>query len=334
MKPKWLKKQETVNAASPTVKAAVGLDTVRYAFYESLEGTQAWWWIREVRVNPLALIVDDDMGALWEVAVNISATDEITFGEPKSVKIEYVAASGAPVAPALPGQILASSYEAPEESGGTSRPQPEDEATLVPSSNDPEENDLMLTEAELTALGLPPDATREQISAAIMGTAEGTPSTDGNPNSQPETPSSDPAAQPATAPAPETPPADAPVVPEGMVLVDAATLAEMRTGLVAATGLAERQAKADRDEVLNTAIRAGKFPLGRRAHYETMLSADPIGTKALIATMEPGLIPVTETGEQGSDAASVAASNAYPAGWATSVKAAHRGGDRVKVMQD
>ena len=63
-----------------------------------------------------------------------------------------------------------------------------------------------------------------------------------------------------------------------------------------------------------------------------MLSADPVGTKALIATMEPGLIPVAETGEQGTEV--TASATAYPSGWASSVKAARRGSDRVKVIQD
>lgn len=324
-----------VNASSP-VKAAVGLDAVRSAFYGSLDGPQSWWWIREVRVNPLTLIVDDDEGSLWEIPVTVSAADEITFDAPKSVKVEYVAATGAPWAEALPGQVVAAAHATPEETGRTSRPDPEDTATLVPSSNAPmEENDLMLTEEELAALGLQPDATREQISAAIMGKPESEPSTDGNPLSQPETPSSDPAAQPATAPVPAPESVTPATIPAGMVLVDAAMLEEMRSGVAAAAGLVKRQETEDREKVLNDAIRAGKFPLGRKAHYGTLLSADPIGAKALIATLEPGLIPVSESGEQGNDVAIAASNMAYPAGWAQTVEAGRRSlGDRVKVIQD
>lgn len=317
--PNWLKRREVVQASSTPVQAAVGLDTVRFAFYNSLGPGQDWWWIREVRVNPLSLIVDDDQAGLWEIPVTISAANEITFGDPKSVKVEYVAASGAPVAPAVPGQILAAVHATPEETGRTSRTEPEETATLVPSSNEPpEENNDMLTEEELAALGLAPDATREQISAAIMGAAT-------EPTTEPET------APVATETAPEP---TAPAIPEGMVLVDASVLEEMRTGVAAAAGLVRRQEQADRDQILNDAIRAGKFPLGRRKHYEAMLSADPVGAKALIATLEPGLIPVAESGEQGSETAVAASSTAYPSGWASSVSAARRGGDRVKVGQD
>lgn len=330
--PQWLRKK--VAAAAP-VQASASLDTVRHAYYEQAEGTQAWWWIREVRINPLTLIVDDDEGGLYEVAVNVSGDDEITFGEPVAVKVQYVAASGAPVATAKPGQIIAASHETPEDSGRTSRPDPEEDATLSSEHTIPnlEETTLMLTEAELAALGLPPDATREQISAAILGNQETTPTPE--PTTEPETPEP-------TTPDPETPDPvtpvvpepETPVVPEGMVLVDAATLEEMRTGLVAATSLKQRQEKQDRDALLDGAIRAGKFPLGRRGHYEKMLCADPVGAKALIATMEPGLVPVTEVGDQGSEVAAAAERNAYPSGWAKSVEAARRGSDRVKVMQD
>lgn len=331
---KWLTKK--VAASGPEVKAAVGLDEVRHSFYESLGPTQMWWWIREVRINPLTLIVDDDEGSLWEVPVAVSGSDEITFGDPKAVKVEYVAASGAPVAEVQAGQVLAASHETPEDSGRTSRPDPEDSATLTSetSTPTPEESAPMLTEEELAALGLGPDATREQISAAILGQAkEEEPTvTDGNPLSQPETPADDPAAQPATAEVVETPEV---VIPEGMVLVDAATLAEMRTGVAAATSLVQRQEKQDRDEILDTAIRAGKFPKGRRTHYEALLSADPIGTKALIQTLEAGIIPVAEVGEQGSDVAAAAEQSAYPAGWLRNVEAGRRTtSDRVKVGQD
>lgn len=335
---KWLKKAE-VNASSP-VKAAVGLDMVRHTFYESLDQSQAWWWIREVRVNPLTLIVDDDEGGLWEVAVTVSGDDEVTFGEPSAVKVEYVAASGAPIAPAETGQILASAYLTPEETGRTSRPDPEEAATLAASNNnhipDPEENNNMeLTAEALNALGLEPGATSEDVSKAVLGlTSESEAEevvTDDNPKSQPETPSDNPTAQPAEAP--ET---DAEVViPEGMVLVDAATIAELRNGVAAATGLVERQRKADQDAILDNAIRAGKFPKSRRDHYAVALSADPEGTKSLIDSLEPGLVPVGEQGEQGEEVAASAETSAYPSGWQRSVAASRRAlGDRVKVIQD
>lgn len=315
--PAWLKKKEVVQASSP-VKASVSLDNVRRAFYEENDGPgQMWWWIREVRVNPLVLIVDDDEGGLFEVPVIVGADDSITFGESKSVKVEYVAASGEPVAATTAGQVIAATHASPEETGRTSRPDPEEEATVAASTEQPNQEEilLMLTDEALKRLGLEPTATSEEISAAIV--AQGVVG-DPDPEQLEQTPEPEVAA-----------------IPEGMVLVDAAMLAEMRTGLVAATGLAERQARADRDAILDGAIRAGKFPLGRRPHYEALLSADPEGGKTLIGSLESGLIPVAETGEQGSSVAAAADQTAYPTGWSRSVAAGRRSlGDRVKVIQD
>jgi hypothetical protein len=348
--PNWLRRKEGVAAAgsSGPVQASVSLDTVRRAYYDTLGPNGMWWWIREVRINPLTLIVDDDEGGLWEVPVEVSPNEEIAFGEPKAVKIEYVAASGAPVAAPAKGQIVAASHSTPEDTGRKSRSSSEEGATVASSSTTtdthPEGQETpLLTDEELAALGLEPGATREQISAAILGQAtqqEGAPD-DGNPQSQPETPATDPAAQPATAPPggdeggqQEQPQAQV-QIPEGMVLVDAGTLEEMRSGIAASTALVKRQEKADRDAILDGAIRAGKFGKGRREHYESLLLSDPVGGKATIAALEPGLVPVQERGEQGGEVAASAAETAYPSGWVKSVEASRKTiGTNVKVVQD
>lgn len=179
----------------------------------------------------------------------------------------------------------------------------------------------MLTDEALIALGLEPGASPEDISAAILA--------------KPEAPEAeiDDEVEPTTD---EKETGDNAVsIPEGMVLVDASTLEEMRSGIAASNALVERQAKTDRDSVLDGAVRAGKFPLARRGHYEAMLSADPVGTESLIMSLEPGLVPVAETGEQTSDVAAAADQTAYPTGWARTIEAGRRSsGDRVKVTQD
>lgn len=347
--PNWHRKKVTASGGT-AVEASVSLDTVRRAYYDNLDGGQMWWWIREVRINPLTLIVDDDEGGLFEIPVTVDGSDAVAFGDSTSVKIEYVAATGIPVAAAQRGQVIAATHSTPEDTGRKSR---KEGATIASSTTNPppegQENPFMLTDEELAALGLEPGATREQVSAAILGqtTQEGEPGTDGNPQSQPETPATAPASTPATAPqVPATPaPAETPgtpsetapgvQVPEGMVLVDAATLEEMRTGIAAGTALVKRTEKADRDALLDGAIRAGKFGKGRRAHYEGLLLSDPVGGKATIATLEPGLVPVAEVGEQGVAAGSSEDQTAYPSGWKRTVEAGRRTlGERVKVVQD
>lgn len=217
---------------------------------------------------------------------------------------------------------------------------------------------MRLTKEALARLGLPEDATEDAISAAILqlvvsqgdgGEGSGT---DGNPQSQPETPATAPTGEPAGAPVPETtppgtgtpetpqpPPNENPAaesvttLPPGMALIDEATLQELKQGATAANQLVAAQQKRENDALLDGAVRAGKFPRARRAHYETLLSADPEGTKTLIASLAPGLVPVTETGTQESEIDST--QNSYPESWKPSVAASRRGvGSRLKVVGD
>ena len=69
-------------------------------------------------------------------------------------------------------------------------------------------------------------------------------------------------------------------------------------------------ASRDRDNAIMAAIQAGKIAPARRAHFEASWAADPEGTKSVLASLAPGLVPVaafpgyageTETGS-GDDA--------------------------------
>lgn len=83
-------------------------------------------------------------------------------------------------------------------------------------------------------------------------------------------------------------------IPEGagVVMVDASIL----------TGLQERAARGEdaskqlrnrqRDDVLGSAIRDGKFPRARLEHYQRMWSSDPEGTRRTVDALAKGLVPV------------------------------------------
>ncbi|GAA3251641.1 head maturation protease, ClpP-related [Nonomuraea helvata] len=90
-------------------------------------------------------------------------------------------------------------------------------------------------------------------------------------------------------------------VPDGMVLIDEATLDELRSN--AAEGVAARaQQRAEaRDQALNEAIRLGKFPPARRAHYAKAWDADPDGTRQLLDSLAEGLVPLDPIGEPGGE---------------------------------
>lgn len=343
------------------VAAGTSVDDIRRAYYESLDQNQFWWWIREVRVDPPELIVDDDEGGLYRVTYSI-ANDEVTFSDPQKVKIEYIDVT------ASAGFRVAAKWGTPEESGRRKRPDGEGSpATPAVSATittpEREEKDVKLSDDALRALGLDPaTATEDEINAAIVarttpdptatgdgdgdggsgGTppAETAPTTgDGDPQSQPTTPATDPTGEPATAPT-TTPPADGggasttSPTPEGMVMIDQATLDQLKQGVAAASTLVEKDKKANRDRILDDAIRAGKFPPSRRAHYENMLLADPEGGAATIASLAAGLIPVTERGTQGGEM-DPPVDSAYPEAWKPAVAAARKGvGARVKVVND
>lgn len=71
------------------------VDDVRQAFYAQAPPQQ---WIREVRLEPLELIVGDDHATVaMRVPVQVSASGEITFGEPVRVRVDYVLADAARV---------------------------------------------------------------------------------------------------------------------------------------------------------------------------------------------------------------------------------------------
>lgn len=138
------------------------------------------------------------------------------------------------------------------------------------SSTTPQEAETMDIDAGVlrARLGLAEDASEDDIQAAL-------------------------AAEPAPGKAPV-----APVVPEGMALIDEGTLAELRTGAEAGITASTRFANQDRDAVITAAIEAGKMPPARREHFEALWGRDAEGTRTLLTASQaegglaPGLIPL------------------------------------------
>jgi ATP-dependent protease ClpP protease subunit len=97
----------------------------------------------------------------------------------------------------------------------------------------------------------------------------------------------------------ETPEPVAARLPEGTVLVDAERLAQLEAQ--AAEGVAARaQQRAEaRDRALDNAIKVGKFPPSRKAHYAAAWDADPEGTQQLLNSLAEGLVPMDDLGQPG-----------------------------------
>jgi hypothetical protein len=253
------------------VDAAVTTEDVRRAYYESLDGSQTWWWIREVQIDPAALIVDDDEGSLHRIAYTISG-DDVTFAEPEEVRIEYVAAAGAE--PRAATVIFASAAE--------SRPEglPMDLSRLR------------------IRLGLPETATdAEVMAAAEEALPDPAPEADAETTSESTAPAPPPVVTEITDPAP----ADAsPVVPEGAVLVDASTLAQLQAqagqGAAAAATLRQR----DRAAFIGRVAGSGRLAPANgdlRASLEREWDRDPVAAERVAAQLAV-VVPLDELGHE------------------------------------
>lgn len=310
-----------VAASAPTiVQADVSVDDIRTAFYDGPAASpdMFWWWIREIRIEPAEIIVDDDGGNLYRIPYMINSAaddsdDVVSFGPSQQVKIQYVDVVAA-------GQSVLTRFGNPVAAG---RPRVRD----IVQSSKKEGTDMQLSEEVLKGLGLTTEATEEEVNVALLAKLTTPPIADDVPITDitPIVPVVEIAAS-------------APVIPVGMVLIDEETLKQVKAGAAIAATLQDERDTAVRNGVLDTAVKAGKFPPARRAHYEALLKVDPEGTTAMIETLATGMIPVTERGTDtpaGTEVDAGADIASYPDAWKPQVAAAQRANSsRVKVGVD
>lgn len=109
------------------------------------------------------------------------------------------------------------------------------------------------------------------------------------------------APDPAPDKAPAAPQVQAAAVPAGTMLVDKAAWEDVQRRLAKGEKAREEQLTAHRDSVIKAAIGAGKTPPARREHWEKAWEVDPEGTEQILASLAPGLIPLTDIGTPGGD---------------------------------
>lgn len=126
-----------------------------------------------------------------------------------------------------------------------------------------------ITSDDLALLGLPEDATKEAISAKIAEAMDA-----------------------ATAPPPPPP---APTLPEGVVAVDSARLAQLESDAAAGREARDAQVAAHREQLVVAAIADGRIPPARQQHWLDQLAADP-GAEQILAGLAKGLIPLAQLG--------------------------------------
>jgi len=299
------------------VNAAMNIEDVRTRYYEHLDGqgdATKFWWIRGMRLNPDELIVDDDDGHLFRVGFDIDG-DDVAFNDPTQVVLNYT-----DVPAQMAAGIAASALVGEGEDAIIY-------ATRAESRPDTTNPGGTMTRAELCAsLGLPADASDEQIQAAtrsVMASStateeetvvaeaaededtEGDESDDGDDDDG----DSDEDVQAGSRPR--------------AVTVDAAAFERLQHDAALARRHEEERVIASNEQIVDAAIRDGRFPPSARASYLSQLN-NPGGRQATIEfinSLEAGVIPVRERGSTGAQE-EVAAGNgaSLPDDWFPEVR--------------
>lgn len=287
--------------------ASANLDDIRRAFYNEYMAANAdarYWWICAVMTDPNQLVVEnDETGQLYLMSFASSDEGVVSFGDPEPVRVDYVpdnreaqkaAATHVAAAITSAGNVLAS-----WDTRASSRPDDNTGGAMDPA---------MVRQA----LGLPEDATDEQVTAAFaasFGETSTPPAPDPPTPPEPPAPGTPPEGEPTpdnvvTLPVTPATPAALPAVaagavPPGAVLIDAAAFAQMRADGEAAREVVQERRTERIASAVAAAIADGRIPPSRREHWEAYLKQDFDGGVATLASFQAGIIPVEERGHAG-----------------------------------
>lgn len=278
----------------PDISAALEVGNFRSVFAKDLRagripkmigaGDQLKWWPRSVEAGDdgsLSLTLDDSAGKIIQLPVKVNG-EGLTYGEP-SIR-QAVAASG-PAPRVLASWASTGESPSTQGSAGMTREQMLKRLGLAEDATD--EAIVKATAEKPEALSATGDGDDEGGDGS--GDGDGDESGDGDEGSAVSTEG----ATLVTASGQKI------KLGKGMTLIDSETLGEVRSGAKAGAEVAATLAEQNRDGKITAAIKEGKFAVGRREHYEKAWDADAEGTEALIASLAPGLIPVSEIGRAG-----------------------------------
>jgi hypothetical protein len=296
--------------------ASVDANTVRWRFDwewcfdpdNGAEGDTSWWWARSVRVDPNEVIADDGEGHLWSVPFSTDGTDTITWGEPQRVAETFVPVAAAEGAMATEvvrrrrQRVAASFAERPDKSTRPDQPNPAASA----ATTEQEESTVMDVDTTLLRrrLGLPDDATEEQIQQALA--AEPPETEERVPGSEEEQP-----AEP-TAETRELEPAAA-AVRETLGLPASATdeqvaqaARELRDGARAGAQEARHRQTTELDGLVDAAVQDGRIAPSARGAWRQAIdpgespsaaaTARADQERAALAALPTNRVPVTARG--------------------------------------
>lgn len=329
------------------IQASVNAEDVRRNYYDSLKPEQMWWWIRAMELEATGgfLVVDDDEGQLYRVPFSIDG-EEVQFGESSEVKIKYedvpkdkmAASVVAGLADIRAGRMTVYATRA------ESRP------TTATKEGGVDLDSKILAKR----LGLPEDATEEQIMAkmdVLAEESEGQPTGGGASGEDPPQEPDDTPAVPD--PEPGTPGGPGGPLVEGdeedeeanaqYVKLDKKTYETLAANSAAAAKLVADNARSHREHIVLDAIKAGKILPARRDHFLKAMEVDPEGIeKLLTASIEDGglaagIVPVEQIGN-GGNGDDPSAAEGLPEEWfGTQIAAAKQraeSGSRVTMARE
>ncbi|MFC7276236.1 phage protease [Paractinoplanes rhizophilus] len=266
---------------------------------QRFDGEPAWGWLTNVRY------AEDDQGPVllgdltdledWVAAAapsrwphrSIEGVAGVTFqGREYGLVLTRLALLGAtpPGMPALKSlsdlrQLVAASVA----SGGgewiaASIPDPSPPGAEVHPSDRKREPGMPDAAKLREALGLAADVSDDEVTAALASA--------GLLASPPEP---TPAPEPVTASAPADP---APVAPTGAgtpgtIVLAASVWEETQKTIKSLSAFVEETKRNERDQVIASAVQAGKFTPAQKPHFSKLWDADPDGTRALIENLTP-----------------------------------------------
>jgi hypothetical protein len=88
-------------------------------------------------------------------------------------------------------------------------------------------------------------------------------------------------------------------LPPGVVTIEQEVLDNINKRVEAADHFRAKVERSERDDVINNAIRAGKFSASRRPHWQRLWDADPDGTREVLASLQKNAVPVEDIGGGG-----------------------------------
>lgn len=153
---------------------------------------------------------------------------------------------------------------------------------------------VAFTDEQLTTmrqeLGLAEDADEATIVAAMSEAL-------GERADAPATPTAGPAPTPAAPAAPSAQVASAP----GTMVIDSSAWDAQQERIKRLEAADTKRRREERDQIVDQAVKDGKFRADRKDHWKRLWDADPEGTRQVIDGLTKGVVPVNELGHASDD---------------------------------